>query len=73
VVLFFNIVRLIVEVTERTWSDRAIETPSGLFFQDREVAKAHLPLAWTKADAGDEAKLMQVLEQITSQSTNQQT
>lgn len=42
-------------------SQRAREEESGLFYQDRKPVAEHLPLAWSRAKAEDEDRLMAVL------------
>uniref|UniRef100_A0A670HXT7 Dehydrogenase/reductase 12 n=1 Tax=Podarcis muralis TaxID=64176 RepID=A0A670HXT7_PODMU len=45
-------------------SREAGKQASGQFFQDRQPVPTHLPLAQTKSSPGDEAKLMQFLEEL---------
>lgn len=50
-----------------TISDAAVKHASGLFFQDRKPVGVHLPLAWTKSKAEEEALLMQKLDEYYDQ------
>ncbi|KAK6486824.1 dehydrogenase/reductase SDR family member 12 [Huso huso] len=45
-------------------SPSAATQASGQFYQDRKPVSAHLPLASTRSSAGDEEKLLTVLEQL---------
>ncbi|XP_056297741.1 DHRS-12_like_SDR_c-like domain-containing protein [Pseudoliparis swirei] len=45
-------------------SEVATGNASGLFYQDRKPASAHLPLAWTRSSALEEQKLMLLLEDL---------
>ncbi|XP_034403993.1 DHRS-12_like_SDR_c-like domain-containing protein [Cyclopterus lumpus] len=45
-------------------SEAAATNASGLFYQDRKTASAHLPLAWTRSSAVEEQKLMSQLEDL---------
>ena len=45
-------------------SAAATSAPSGKFWQDRDTAAAHLPLAWTKSSQQDRDKFMKILEDI---------
>lgn len=45
-------------------SQSAAQQPSGLFFQDRVAVSTHLPLAWSKSDAGVEQQLMEKIAEM---------
>jgi len=45
-------------------SHSAAQQPSGLFFQDRVAVATHLPLAWSRSDAGAETQLMEKLAEM---------
>ncbi|KAL8623954.1 hypothetical protein ACOMHN_047174 [Nucella lapillus] len=43
--------------------------PSGQFFQDRKAVSVHLPLAWTRSEPTDHKRLMEILEDMSTQLT----
>ena len=45
-------------------SAAAASAPSGKFWQDRDTAAAHLPLAWTRSSQQDRDKFMKIMEDI---------
>ncbi|KAK2719813.1 dehydrogenase/reductase SDR family member 12-like isoform X2 [Artemia franciscana] len=44
--------------------DKALEHPSGEFFQDRKPVAKHLPLAWTKSSKEEQETLMKRLDEL---------
>ncbi|XP_046393343.1 dehydrogenase/reductase SDR family member 12-like [Ischnura elegans] len=45
-------------------SDKALEHPSGLFFQDRAPVATHLPLAWTKSTDAEKESFMKQMNDL---------
>ena len=44
---------------------------SGLFFQDRKAVATHLPLAWSKSSPQEDARLMELLSEMSKKFTEQ--